>query len=100
MNNNSNTTTIAAVVYSPRVVITHIYINNLPKSPLLFGRSALQYGSSRPWPEVLKLLTGTSKVDVGPLMEFFSPLIDWLKATNQKEGNNPGWAPHGCPSLR
>nr|XP_011423379.2 uncharacterized protein LOC105325490 isoform X2 [Crassostrea gigas] len=63
-------------------------------------RSALQLGSSKPWPEVMKVLTGSPKVDVGPLMEYFSPLIEWLKETNEEEGNSLGWAPHGCPSLR
>nr|XP_034299426.1 uncharacterized protein LOC117680950 isoform X1 [Crassostrea gigas] len=63
-------------------------------------RSALQLGSSKPWPEVMKVLTGSPKVDVGPLMEYFSPLIEWLKETNEEEGNFLGWAPHGCPSLR
>ncbi|XP_062576365.1 uncharacterized protein LOC134238260 [Saccostrea cucullata] len=63
-------------------------------------RSALKLGSSRPWPEVLKVLTGTSKMDAGPLMEYFAPLIEWLKNKNEQDGNTPGWAPYGCPSLR
>jgi peptidyl-dipeptidase A len=62
-------------------------------------RDALKLGASRPWPEVLKMLTGTPKIDAGPLMEYFSPLIQWLKKTNEEEGNSPGWAPYGCPSL-
>lgn len=67
---------------------------------MTFDRSALQMGSSKPWPEVMKVLTGSPKVDVGPLMEYFAPLIEWLKETNEEEGNSLGWAPHGCPSLR
>ncbi|XP_055997291.1 uncharacterized protein LOC130047084 isoform X2 [Ostrea edulis] len=62
-------------------------------------KNALKLGASRPWPEVLKMLTGTPKMDAGPMIEYFSPLIEWLKKTNEEEKNIPGWASYGCPSV-
>ncbi|XP_067687134.1 uncharacterized protein [Haliotis asinina] len=55
---------------------------------------ALELGSSRPWPEVMQIITGQDKMDAGPLMEYFQPLTDWLKAQN--EGHETGWK-HECP---
>ncbi|XP_071103349.1 angiotensin-converting enzyme-like [Haliotis cracherodii] len=54
----------------------------------------LELGSSRPWPEVMQIITGQDKMDAGPLMEYFQPLIDWLKTQN--EGHETGWK-HMCP---
>ena len=36
-------------------------------------------------------------MDVGPLLEYFKPLIDWLKTQNQ--GQTKGWSPE-CPTLK
>lgn len=47
--------------------------------------SGLSLGSSRPWPEVLHILTGSFDMDPEPFLRFFAPLEDWLK----KEGLRP-----------
>ncbi|XP_021364030.1 angiotensin-converting enzyme-like [Mizuhopecten yessoensis] len=57
----------------------------------------LKLGSSVPWPEAMKKLTGQSKMDVGPLLKYFQPLSDWLQTENLRE--RPGWS-HACPTRR
>ncbi|XP_029845535.2 angiotensin-converting enzyme-like [Ixodes scapularis] len=56
----------------------------------LFG-DILALGSSKPWPEVLGMLTKnrTTKMDAGPLLEYFQPLLEWLRKHN--EGKFVGW---------
>ena len=56
-------------------------------------------GASRPWPEVMKKLTGTDKMSAGSLLEYFKPLFEWLKEENSKEeGKAPGWD-ESCPQF-
>ncbi|XP_033759589.1 uncharacterized protein LOC117341835 [Pecten maximus] len=57
----------------------------------------LKLGSSVPWPEALKVLTGQNNMDVGPLLEYFEPLIDWLQKENYRE--RPGWS-DACPTEK
>uniref|UniRef100_A0A646QF91 Angiotensin-converting enzyme n=1 Tax=Hemiscolopendra marginata TaxID=943146 RepID=A0A646QF91_9MYRI len=54
-------------------------------------RDALKLGISKPWPEVLSIMTGgkTNRMDAAPLVEYFQPLYDWLKEINQNE--TIGW---------
>ncbi|ESO94197.1 hypothetical protein LOTGIDRAFT_118685, partial [Lottia gigantea] len=54
----------------------------------------LKLGSSKPWPEAMKMVTGSTKMDASALMEYFQPLIDWLKKEN--EGEDLGWD-ENCP---
>ena len=49
----------------------------------------LAMGASKPWPEALEKLTGTRQMDAGALIEYFSPLLAWLKTQNQ--GKSCGW---------
>lgn len=48
-------------------------------------------GSSRPWPEAMKVITGQEKMDASAIREYFAPLEDWLKVKNAKLGAVPGW---------
>ncbi|XP_042149729.1 angiotensin-converting enzyme-like [Ixodes scapularis] len=52
----------------------------------LFG-DILALGSSKPWPEVLGMLTKnkTMKMDAGPLLEYFQPLLEWLRKHNEEK---------------
>uniref|UniRef100_A0A1W7RA02 Angiotensin-converting enzyme n=1 Tax=Hadrurus spadix TaxID=141984 RepID=A0A1W7RA02_9SCOR len=45
----------------------------------------LQMGSSRPWPVAMKVLTGKTKMDAGPILKYFEPLLKWLKEKNEDE---------------
>ena len=49
----------------------------------------LAVGSSLKWPDILKQLTGTDKMDINPLLEYFKPLQDFLD--KELEGVETGW---------
>lgn len=51
----------------------------------------LELGSSRPWPDAMEKITGQRKMDASGLLEYFKPLMDWLKATNAKNNEIIGW---------
>ncbi|XP_070546857.1 angiotensin-converting enzyme-like [Ptychodera flava] len=57
----------------------------------------LSLGESLPWPEAMQRITGKEEMDVAPLIQYFQPLIDWLKDMNEKEGNTVGWDNHWRP---
>jgi peptidyl-dipeptidase A len=54
-------------------------------------RDMLKLGSSLPWPEAMKQITGQDKMDAAPLLEYFKPLLDFLRVEN---GNDYGWDPN------
>ena len=41
-------------------------------------RTILQYGSSKPWPQILEEFTGSNKMSADALLEYFAPLETWL----------------------
>jgi len=49
----------------------------------------LKQGASKPWPETLEKLTGTKQMDASALIEYFTPLMSYLK--EQNEGQACGW---------
>jgi peptidyl-dipeptidase A len=49
----------------------------------------LELGRSKPWPEALKAMTGSDKADASAIVEYFQPLMDWLK--EQNKGETEGW---------
>lgn len=49
----------------------------------------LELGRSQPWPVALQTLTGTSRLDARPMLDYFSPLQAWLDEQNQ--GRSCGW---------
>ncbi|NUP06748.1 MAG: M2 family metallopeptidase [Polyangiaceae bacterium] len=49
----------------------------------------LAMGSSKPWPEAMKALSGETKADASALIEYFAPLHAWLK--EQNKGKQCGW---------
>ncbi|MGI8770958.1 MAG: M2 family metallopeptidase [Acidobacteriaceae bacterium] len=55
----------------------------------------LELGQSKPWPEALKAMTGEDKADASAMVEYFQPLLDWLKQQNQ--GETLGWKVAGDP---
>ncbi|ESO05112.1 hypothetical protein HELRODRAFT_191596 [Helobdella robusta] len=54
----------------------------------------LKLGSSEPWQIPFKKLTGVEKMSANALLNYFKPLIDWLK--KQNEGEKVGWTEE-CP---
>ena len=49
----------------------------------------MEKGASQPWPDTLELFTGTRKMDGSAIIEYFDPLIAYLKAQNK--GKKCGW---------
>jgi len=49
----------------------------------------LELGRSKPWPEALKAITGSDKADASAIVEYFQPLLDWLR--EQNKGQHEGW---------
>ena len=65
----------------------------------------LSRGASQPWQATLKELTGSEKMDAGPLLEYFAPLQAWLQ--QQNAGQQCGWdaggptpAPAAAPTAQ
>lgn len=55
----------------------------------------LSLGQSKPWPQAMQVLTGEDKADAGPMIEYFRPLLDWLKTQNS--GQKLGWTVSSDP---
>ena len=53
-----------------------------------FGQM-LALGSSQPWPDALEKLTGSRQIDASAIIDYFQPLIGWLK--EQNKGQTCGW---------
>jgi len=49
----------------------------------------LEAGSSEPWPDTLEKLTGTREMDATAIIDYFQPLMGYLKGQN--EGRSCGW---------
>ncbi|KFD65854.1 hypothetical protein M514_07059, partial [Trichuris suis] len=54
-------------------------------------KRAMSLGSSRPWQEVLSILTGSNELSVAPMVEYMEPLIQWLVKKNAEGGDTIGW---------
>ena len=50
----------------------------------------LEMGASRPWPDALEAFTGTREISAGPMVEYFRPLLGWLREQNR--GRQCGWS--------
>ncbi|MGC3981648.1 MAG: M2 family metallopeptidase [Steroidobacteraceae bacterium] len=53
----------------------------------------LKAGASQPWQDTLEKLTGTRQMDASAIVEYFQPLMTYLKQQNQ--GLQCGWAEEG-----
>ncbi len=49
----------------------------------------LEMGASRPWPEALEAFTGSREMSAQPLVEYFQPLLGWMREQNR--GRQCGW---------
>jgi peptidyl-dipeptidase A len=52
-------------------------------------RKAMALGRSVPWPDVLRELTGSSRIDGSAIVEYLAPVQAWL--AKQNEGRKCGW---------
>ena len=49
----------------------------------------LEVGASKPWPDALEAFTGTRQMSGKAMIEYFAPLMKWLKTQNK--GQKKGW---------
>jgi len=49
----------------------------------------LEFGASKPWPDALEAFTGARKMGGSAMINYFAPLMDWLKKENK--GKSWGW---------
>ena len=52
-------------------------------------RKMLAMGASKPWPDAMEAVAGVRKMDGGPMIEYFEPLMAYL--AEQNEGRTCGW---------
>jgi peptidyl-dipeptidase A len=55
----------------------------------------LALGASKPWQEALKAMTGEDHIDASAMVEYFQPVLDWLKEQNKNE--KTGWTVEADP---
>ena len=60
----------------------------------------LSMGSSKPWQEAMKVMTGQEKMDASALVEYFKPLEKWLAEKNRELGEEIGWSVEGTPCQK
>jgi peptidyl-dipeptidase A len=51
--------------------------------------SMLELGQSKPWQEAMQRMTGQDRIDASAMVEYFQPLLTWLK--EQNKGEKTGW---------
>ena len=54
-------------------------------------KSMLTLGASKPWKDVMEVMTGQREMDTDAFREYFKPLEDWLIADNAKNNVQVGW---------
>lgn len=54
-------------------------------------RHMLELGRSKSWTWALEEISGDTRMDSQPLLNYFSKLYEWLKEENQKNNRQPGW---------
>ncbi len=58
------------------------------------GRKLLEMlilGKSKPWKEIMEIMTGTPGMETSALREYFMPLEVWLTKYNKDQNNHVGW---------
>ncbi|XP_073421359.1 angiotensin-converting enzyme 2 [Dendrobates tinctorius] len=55
-------------------------------------RSMLELGNSSPWTKALESITGGTKMDAQPLLNYFQPLYEWLQKNNKDNNIRSGWS--------
>jgi len=61
--------------------------------------SMLKLGSSKPWKEVIEVMTGEPKMDTAAFREYFMPLENWLREENKKNDVTVGWKVNDFDNL-
>uniref|UniRef100_A0A4W3HYL6 Angiotensin-converting enzyme n=1 Tax=Callorhinchus milii TaxID=7868 RepID=A0A4W3HYL6_CALMI len=65
----------------------------------LLSSNMLKLGKSKSWTRALEEVTGQTRMNARPLLNYFKPLYEWLKKDNQDKGRHVGWDPTWTPSA-
>lgn len=60
-------------------------------------RNMLELGRSQSWTRALETISGHTRMDAQPLLDYFQKLYEWLKVENQKHNRFLGWDPSTDP---
>ncbi|KAG7266978.1 hypothetical protein CRUP_010512 [Coryphaenoides rupestris] len=64
-----------------------VFQDSIPKEEWMKSwwemKSMLELGRSVSWTKALKMVSNSTRMDAGPLLEYFKPLSDWLEKENQ-----------------
>uniref|UniRef100_A0A669F4X0 Angiotensin-converting enzyme n=1 Tax=Oreochromis niloticus TaxID=8128 RepID=A0A669F4X0_ORENI len=55
-------------------------------------RNMLELGRSKSWTRALQAISGDTKMDAQPLLDYFHKLYEWLQADNKKHNRVVGWS--------
>lgn len=58
-------------------------------------RNMLELGRSQSWTKALEMISSDTRMNAGPLLDYFQNLYDWLKAENKKYNRTVGWKTTG-----
>eukprot|EP00057_Strongylocentrotus_purpuratus_P002482 XP_003724613.1 PREDICTED: angiotensin-converting enzyme isoform X4 [Strongylocentrotus purpuratus] len=58
----------------------------------------LKKGSSETWPNAMEAITGSRTMNATALISYFQPLITYLEAENERNGDVPGWPESYTPA--
>ncbi|KAJ0001597.1 hypothetical protein NQD34_001393 [Periophthalmus magnuspinnatus] len=61
-------------------------------------RNMLELGRSQSWTRALDTISGHTRMDAQPLLDYFQKLYVWLQNDNKKNGRTVGWNP--TPVMR
>lgn len=56
-------------------------------------RNMLELGRSQSWTRALDTISGHTRMDAQPLLDYFNKLYVWLQEENRKHGRTVGWDP-------
>ncbi|KAI4875043.1 hypothetical protein NFI96_001343 [Prochilodus magdalenae] len=54
-------------------------------------RQMLELGRAKSWTRALEQVSGQTRMDSRPLLDYFNTLYNWLVEENQKNNRQPGW---------
>ena len=54
---------------------------------VLLYREMLSMGSSKPWPEAMKVMTGKSVLNATAFVKYFEPLMEYLEEEVRNRSN-------------
>ena len=54
-------------------------------------KNGLKLGSSRPWQDILEIMTGSRQISAEPFREYFAPLENWLDTEIEQKSIPVGW---------